>query len=45
MKGNNFNEETDLKTAKEFLDNMLALLGEDEKKRLLKKLLDLTENI
>lgn len=45
MKGNNFNEETDLKIAKEFLDNILKDLDKDEKNLLLKKLLVLTENI
>lgn len=43
MKGNNFNEENDLKTAKEMLDNILSPLNNDEKKRILKLLLDLTE--
>lgn len=38
-------KDKDLETAKEFLQNMLAPLDEEEKKQLLKLLLDITENI
>ena len=41
----NYSEDKDLLHAKEFLDNMLALLEEDEKQQLLKNLLILTKDV
>lgn len=41
---NKFNsEDKDLMQAKDFLDNMLSLLDEEERKAMLKNLLELTD--
>ena len=41
----NYSEDKDLLQAKTLLDNMLALLDEDEKRRFLENLLDLTKDL
>ena len=45
MKENRTTKESDLEVAKAFLNSMLAPLNKDERKELLKRLIDLTEKI
>ena len=40
-----YSEDKDLLQAKEFLDNMLALLDKEEKRQLLENLLVITKNL
>ena len=45
MKEKDITKDADLETAKEFLNNMLSGLNKEEKKNLLKNLLNLTHDL